>query len=79
MPFQGEKLRVFGPNKAAAELEASKVFCKNLLRNADVPTADYQVFRSAKRRNAISTTATQRKNEDVPSSLRRTASRRVRA
>ena len=45
--FQDEKLRIFGPNKAAAELEASKVFCKNLLRNADVPTADYQVFRSA--------------------------------
>ena len=29
--FQSEKLRVFGPTKAAAELEASKVFCKNLL------------------------------------------------
>lgn len=37
-------LRVFGPSKAAAELEASKVFCKNLLRNADVPTADYRTF-----------------------------------
>ena len=45
--FQSEKLRVFGPTKEAAELEASKVFCKNLLRQADVPTADYQVFRSA--------------------------------
>lgn len=42
-----EKLRVFGPSKAAAELEASKVFCKNLLRHADVPTADYQVFPDA--------------------------------
>jgi phosphoribosylamine--glycine ligase len=42
-----QDLRVFGPTKAAAELEASKVFCKNLLRHADVPTADYQVFRSA--------------------------------
>jgi phosphoribosylamine---glycine ligase len=41
-------LRVFGPSKAAAELEASKVFCKNLLRNADVPTAEYRVFNSAK-------------------------------
>ncbi len=40
-----EGLRVFGPNRDAAELEASKVFCKNLLRQADVPTADYQVFR----------------------------------
>ena len=47
--FQKEKLRVFGPSKAAAELEASKVFCKNLLRHADVPTADYQVFRDLAR------------------------------
>lgn len=45
--FQKEKLKVFGPNKAAAELESSKVFCKNLLRQADVPTAEYRVFRDA--------------------------------
>ena len=31
-------LRAFGPSKAAAELEGSKVFCKKLLRHADVPT-----------------------------------------
>jgi phosphoribosylamine--glycine ligase len=59
--FQSEKLRVFGPTKAAAELESSKVFCKNLLRQADVPTADYQVFRSADR--AITYL---RDREDVP-------------
>ena len=41
-------LRAFGPTQAAAELEGSKVFCKNLLRHADVPTADYRVFRDAK-------------------------------
>jgi phosphoribosylamine---glycine ligase len=43
--FQAEKLRAFGPNRAAAQLEASKAFCKNLLRQADIPTADFQVFR----------------------------------
>ena len=43
--FQAEGLRVFGPNRAAAELESSKVFCKDLLHNAGIPTADYQVFR----------------------------------
>jgi phosphoribosylamine--glycine ligase len=59
--FQAEKLRIFGPTKAAAELESSKVFCKNLLRQADVPTADYQVFRSADR--AITYL---RDREDVP-------------
>ena len=43
--FQEAGLRVFGPNRAAARLEASKVFCKDLLHKADIPTADYQVFR----------------------------------
>ena len=47
--FTTEKLRIFGPSKAAAELEGSKVFCKNLLRHADVPSADFQVFRSGER------------------------------
>jgi len=42
--FEQERLRVFGPNRAAAELEASKVFCKDLLRAADVPSADYHTF-----------------------------------
>jgi len=45
--FQEAKLRVFGPSKAAAQLESSKVFCKDLLRSADVPSGDYQVFRDA--------------------------------
>ncbi|MEM9186405.1 MAG: phosphoribosylamine--glycine ligase [Planctomycetota bacterium] len=40
-----EGLRAFGPTKAAAELEGSKVFCKDLLRHADVATADYRTFR----------------------------------
>jgi len=44
--LQAEGLRVFGPSKGAAELEGSKVFCKNLLRHADVPTADFRVFRN---------------------------------
>ncbi len=43
--FQVEGLRIFGPGKDAAALEASKVFCKDLLRKADIPTAEYQVFR----------------------------------
>ena len=42
-----EKIKAFGPSKAAAQLEGSKIFCKLLLRQADVPTADYQVFRDA--------------------------------
>lgn len=45
--LQAAGLRAFGPSQAAAELEGSKVFCKNLLRHADVPSADYRVFRDA--------------------------------
>jgi phosphoribosylamine--glycine ligase len=45
--FQREGLRVFGPRKDAAELEGSKVFAKDLMRQAGIPTADYRVFRSA--------------------------------
>ena len=40
-------LRVFGPSKLAAELEASKIFCKRLLHGANVPTADFRAFQSA--------------------------------
>ncbi|MCI0332997.1 MAG: phosphoribosylamine--glycine ligase [Planctomycetes bacterium] len=46
--LQSEGLKAFGPSRAASDLETSKVFCKNLLRHADVPTADYRVFRDAK-------------------------------
>ncbi len=41
-------IRAFGPNQRAAELEASKIFCKNLLRHADVPSADFRTFRDSK-------------------------------
>ena len=46
--LQEAGLRVFGPSKNAAQLEASKVFCKKLLRTADIPTADFRVFGDAK-------------------------------
>jgi len=42
--FSSAGIRAFGPSAQAAELEASKVFCKNLLRHADVPSADFRVF-----------------------------------
>lgn len=42
--FAEAGIRAFGPSQQAAELEASKVFCKNLLRHADVAQADFQTF-----------------------------------
>ena len=37
----------FGPNKAAAIIEGSKVFSKNLMKKYGIPTAEYEVFDSA--------------------------------
>ncbi|HKI31113.1 MAG TPA: phosphoribosylamine--glycine ligase [Gemmataceae bacterium] len=42
--FQKAGLRVFGPSKEAAQLEASKAFAKQLMRHADVPSAEFRVF-----------------------------------
>jgi phosphoribosylamine--glycine ligase len=41
--FQNAGLRIFGPSKEAARLEASKVFAKQLMRNADVPTSEFRI------------------------------------
>ncbi|UXR78946.1 MULTISPECIES: phosphoribosylamine--glycine ligase [unclassified Staphylococcus] len=35
-------IKVFGPNKAAAQIEGSKSFAKQLMAKYDIPTADYQ-------------------------------------
>lgn len=42
--FQAEGLRVFGPNKAAAILEGSKAFSKDLMKKYNIPTAAYENF-----------------------------------
>jgi len=42
--FQKAGLKIFGPNKSAARLEASKVFSKELMAKYNVPTADFKVF-----------------------------------
>ncbi len=42
--FQKENLRIFGPTKAAAELEASKVFSKNFMQKYNLPTAEFEIF-----------------------------------
>ena len=42
--FQQEGLLIFGPTKAAAEIEASKDFAKRLMVKYDVPTAAYATF-----------------------------------
>src|SRR5437762_559498 len=41
--FQKAGLRIFGPSREAAQIEASKVFAKQLMRHADVPTAEFRI------------------------------------
>lgn len=47
--FRKRGLLIFGPTAAAAQLEGSKVFTKNLLKKCDIPTAFYEVFDDEKK------------------------------
>ena len=42
--FRADGLRIFGPTKAAAQLEGSKSFTKDFLLRHNIPTAHYSVF-----------------------------------
>ncbi|HVN49149.1 MAG TPA: phosphoribosylamine--glycine ligase [Bacteroidota bacterium] len=42
--FEEHGLKIFGPSKAAAQLEGSKVFSKNFMQRHQIPTAKYRSF-----------------------------------
>ncbi len=42
--FRAEGLKIFGPDKNAAQLEGSKSFAKNLMKKLGIPTADFREF-----------------------------------
>jgi len=42
--FKTRGLRVWGPSKVAAQIEASKAFSKRLMSEAGIPTAEFEVF-----------------------------------
>ena len=42
--FTERGLKIFGPTKAAAEIESSKVFSKYMMKKYNIPTADYCTF-----------------------------------
>lgn len=42
--FNKEGLKIFGPTKAAAQIESSKVFAKQLMKDEGIPTAKFQKF-----------------------------------
>lgn len=46
--FRAENLKIFGPTKAAAQLESSKDFAKAFMARHHIPTAKYATFTDAK-------------------------------
>ncbi len=42
------KIKVFGPNKLASQLEGSKIFTKNLCKKFNIPTANFYIFKNKK-------------------------------
>ncbi len=44
--FREAGLRLFGPTKAAAQIESSKEFAKELMQKYDIPTAAFRTFES---------------------------------
>lgn len=42
--FESRGLRIFGPNKTAAQLEGSKAFAKEILQENNIPTATFGTF-----------------------------------
>ena len=44
--LEKSKIKVFGPSKAAAELEGSKIFTKNLCKKYNIPTAKFGIFQN---------------------------------
>lgn len=51
--FEKEGLKIFGPNKNAAELEGSKVFAKQFMERHRIPTAKFEIADSVEQAKSI--------------------------
>ena len=45
--FRKQGLRIFGPTRAAAQLESSKAFSKAFMKRHNIPTAEFETFTDA--------------------------------
>ena len=46
--FKNSNVKIFGPNKAASQLEGSKIFTKKLCQKYNIPTAKFGIFQNSK-------------------------------
>ena len=51
--FKNENIKIFGPNKTAAQLEGSKIFTKKLCEKYNIPTAKFGIFENIKSANSF--------------------------
>tara|TARA_Y100000591_G_C21780783_1_gene670903 strand:- start:113 stop:1378 length:1266 start_codon:yes stop_codon:yes gene_type:complete len=51
------KIKIFGPNKLASQLEGSKIFTKQLCEKFNIPTANFRVFQTRKETKEFLNTA----------------------
>lgn len=47
--FQARSLSIFGPTKAAAQIEGSKSYAKEIMKKYNIPTAAYETFTDAEK------------------------------
>lgn len=60
--FISKGLKIFGPIKKAAEIESSKIFSKELMKKAGVPTAEFKSFSA----NDMKTAEDHLRNSEYP-------------
>ena len=49
--FEKSKIKIFGPNKIASQLEGSKIFTKQICEKFNIPTAKFGVFKNKNETN----------------------------
>jgi len=51
--LRANDVSVFGPNSNAAEIEGNKSFAKNLMKQYNIPTASFEIFKNSDKESAL--------------------------